>query len=349
MPTHNRADVVGYAIASVLQQTESDFELLVVGDGCTDDTAQVVAGFGDERIRWYDLPKAPHFGYANRNVALRDAAGELVAFAAHDDLLFPDHLELLSSAIDETGADWLYSRPLWVSTDGVIVPYCTNLTNADELDDFLNVCNTIPASCVLHRRSCFERSGYWPEDVSVAADWQFWIRIINDASKIHYLPTPTTLHFSATWRKSRHSSASEVETMLATADAAPWWPSSLSHNVGADQTEQGVIFAAMSATGGDWSTLARQDIERVIDRLAWDAIRSPQAPDLAELARATQLAEASVAEIRRLKDLRAAEHHEAQAQIATLRAELDSVYRSRTWRLAEPLRRARAKLSGEPL
>jgi len=99
----------------------------------------------------------------------------------------------------------------------VIAPFCTNLTNADELDDFINVGNTIPAWCVLHRRSCFERSGYWPEDMPVAANWKLWSRMINDASKIDYLPTPTTLHFSANWKKSRHSRVAEVEALLAIA------------------------------------------------------------------------------------------------------------------------------------
>ena len=127
LPTHNRADVLAYAIRSVLRQTEPDFELLIVGDGCTDNTAGVVAGFDDPRIRWFDLPKAPHFGYANRNIALKQARGELIGFMAHDDIVFDDHLALLAATLDESGAEWAYSRPLWVSSDGTVVVYPMNL------------------------------------------------------------------------------------------------------------------------------------------------------------------------------------------------------------------------------
>ena len=138
MPTHNRADVLGYAIQSVLWQSAPDFELLIVGDGCTDNTAEVVAQYQDPRIRWFDLPKAPYFGYANRNIALREARGEYVAFAADDDLLLPDHLALLAGEAVRTQAEWLYSRPVWVTSDGVVVPSMVNLHNTDELHSFLD-------------------------------------------------------------------------------------------------------------------------------------------------------------------------------------------------------------------
>lgn len=172
--------MLGLAIASVLAQTEPDFELLIVADGCTDSTCDVIARFTDSRIRLFDLPKAPHFGYANRNIALKESRGRLIAFAAHDDLLLPDHLELMGNLLDCSQASWGYSRPLWVSTDGIIVPFCTNLTLADERKYFFEQSNTIPAACVVHTRAALERAGFWPENLSAAADWALWKRMIND-------------------------------------------------------------------------------------------------------------------------------------------------------------------------
>jgi glycosyltransferase involved in cell wall biosynthesis len=276
LPTHNRADIVGLAIQSVLDQTETDFELLVVADGCTDGTVAVVSGIGDPRIRLYDLPKAPYFGYANRNIALREARGEYVAFAAHDDLLFPDHLRLLIDRLEATGREWIYSRPLWVSTDGVIVPSATNLTIADELEYFLTLANSIPAACVLYRRTCLDRFGYWPEDVPSAADWRHWIAIIEGGGRQNfaYLSTPTCLHFSADWRRSRNSGHEDVRTWLDIADGSAWWPDVLRYTVPSGIAEQHVIAAAMRADRAVWVDELRAAIDLVLDRVAWDDIRA---------------------------------------------------------------------------
>lgn len=279
LPTHNRADVLGLAIASVLAQTEPDFELLIVADGCTDNTRDVIAKFSDSRIRLFDLPKAPNFGYANRNVALRESRGKLIAFAAHDDLLLPDHLELMGNLLDGSQASWGYSRPLWVSTDGIIVPFCTNLAIAEERKYFFEQGNSIPAACVVHTREALERAGFWPEQVERAGDWMLWKRMIEgDGGQLAFLRQPTTLHFSANWKRSRHSLANDVRTLLSIADQQAWWPDILRYPPNKEKNkasvpEQVSIWNAMETGKESWVVALRAATDTVIDRIAWTTIR----------------------------------------------------------------------------
>ncbi|QFR32048.1 glycosyltransferase family A protein [Ancylobacter sp. TS-1] len=267
LPTHNRADVVGVAIRSVLAQSEPDFELLVVGDGCTDATAQVVAAFDDPRIRWFDLPKAPGFGYANRNVGLRQARGELIGFMAHDDIVLPDHLERMGRFFDDAHIDLAYSRPLWVTTDGIVVATATNLRNREDAAAFRRH-NFAPASCIVHRRSCLERAGYWPEDVPTQGDWHLWKRIVReDAGNVAYEPCPTALHFVADWKRDRASLMPQVARMLAIVDTTDWWPASLRVDVSQAANEQ-AAFARLMETDPGWTGRMREDVVLVLDRLA---------------------------------------------------------------------------------
>jgi glycosyltransferase involved in cell wall biosynthesis len=267
LPTHNRADVLGYAIRSALWQTEKDFELLIVGDGCTDDTARVVAGFDDARIRWFDLPKAPLSGYANRNIALRAARGRYVAYAQHDDIWFPDHLERLTAALETSGAEWGYSRPLWVMPDGVMLPYSVDLTHDNELAHFTSVENAIPSSCVMHERQALVRVGYWPEDVPRVADWHCWRRILatGQTHAIGYCAMPTALHFRARWRQGDHP----LERRLRAIADATWWPEACRVSVQPGDVEQTRFFDALSPMPSAWIDHVRAAVDGVAVRLAW--------------------------------------------------------------------------------
>lgn len=275
MPTHSRVDVIGFAIESVLAQTVEDFELLVVGDGCAAGTADVVAGYRDPRIRFFDLPKAPAFGYANRNVAAREARGTYIGFAADDDLLFPDHLEVLLDGLKDGGA-LAYSQALWVSTDGVAAPFMTNLTVADELAVFMEHRNSIPASCFLYRADSLPVRDAWAEDVEAAADWILWRRIIreNSGRPPFYSRVPTVLHFSAKRVASRYARMPEFATELAIADRAPWWPAPLRVLVPDGKTEQDVYASLMRADPQGWSERIRSSTADLIARLAWEDIQT---------------------------------------------------------------------------
>ena len=98
--TYNWATVLPFSIASVLDQTFTDFELLVIGDGCTDESAEVVEAVDDPRVRWLNL--AGNVGHQSgpNNEGLRRAAGDVVAYLGHDDVWLPRHLESLVGALD---------------------------------------------------------------------------------------------------------------------------------------------------------------------------------------------------------------------------------------------------------
>jgi len=203
LPTHNRADVLPFAVSSVLYQSFPDFELLIAADGCTDDTAEVVAGFDDDRIRWFDLPKAPGFGYANRNIVLRQARGEFIAYMPHDDLWLVDHLAHLVRLAHDRDADFVHSRKMTVDRQGRMWPSPFNLEAAATLAILTPSSLAIGIAPVLHRRDCLDRFGYWDESGRLGGDHRLWVDFIGGGSRSNFafLAEPTSLHFLADWRE----------------------------------------------------------------------------------------------------------------------------------------------------
>jgi glycosyltransferase involved in cell wall biosynthesis len=98
LPTHNRSVAIRTTIDSVLAQTLSDLELLVVDDGSTDDTTAIVSGYEDPRVRC--LTGRNGGGAASRNRGLAEARGRYVAFLDHDDRWAPAKLELQARYLD---------------------------------------------------------------------------------------------------------------------------------------------------------------------------------------------------------------------------------------------------------
>ena len=91
IPTYNNASVVKEAIQSVLEQTLSDYEIIVVDDGSTDNTREVVRSFSDKRIRYVYQENRGRSSARNHAIGL--AQGEYVAFLDSDDLFMPTKLE----------------------------------------------------------------------------------------------------------------------------------------------------------------------------------------------------------------------------------------------------------------
>src|SRR5213080_811988 len=153
--TYNRSNVLRYAIQSVLWQTVQNFELLIIGDGCTDDSAEVVASFQDPRLRWHNLPE--NFGHQSvpNNTGLAMARGKYVAYLGHDDLWYPTHLASLVNELEKTNADIANSVCLWIGPPGSGLRRLTGATFQT------GVFKHIVPSCVIHKRSLVSEIGYW--------------------------------------------------------------------------------------------------------------------------------------------------------------------------------------------
>src|SRR5579863_5505361 len=109
IPTYNWSTVLPYSIGSVLGQSFADFELLVIGDGCTDESEQVVGAIGDPRLRWIGLPTNSGHQSTPNNEGLRQARGELIAYLGHDDLWLPHHLSVLCAALEPDKSGLAYA------------------------------------------------------------------------------------------------------------------------------------------------------------------------------------------------------------------------------------------------
>ena len=91
--TYNRAAVLKEALRCLMAQTHQSWRALIIGDHCTDETAEVVAAFNDPRLSFHNLPERFGEQAGPNSIGLALARTEYVAFLNQDDLWFPDHLE----------------------------------------------------------------------------------------------------------------------------------------------------------------------------------------------------------------------------------------------------------------
>jgi glycosyltransferase involved in cell wall biosynthesis len=193
LATYNWSAVLPYSIGSVLRQGFSDFELLVVGDGCTDDSERVVSSIDDPRVRW--IPCTEHSGHqsAPNNEGLRLARGELVAYIGHDDLWLPHHLDCLVRAFDAEGSDVVYSLGLNVGPDGGAWPTIPRPASGGFSSPL----------CMMHRLSVTRALGGWRDyrELAVSPDVELWRRLQAAGRVFTFVPRLTGVKFPASWRR----------------------------------------------------------------------------------------------------------------------------------------------------
>jgi glycosyltransferase involved in cell wall biosynthesis len=177
VPTHNRSGLLTQTLRSVLWQRGVDLEVVVVDDGSTDDTAEVVAALDDPRIRIVRNEVAQGVAAA-RNRGAEEARGEWVTFLDDDDLWAPDKLARQLAAAQATGRSWVYAGAVNIDDD-LRVLGGRPPDPPERVVELLPRFDAVPGggSNVMVRRDTLARAGRFDSRLRNTEDWEMWIRL----------------------------------------------------------------------------------------------------------------------------------------------------------------------------
>ncbi len=193
IPVYNRAGMIAEAVRSCLDQ-ERVTEVIVVDDGSTDGSGQVVTDvFGDEsRVRYVLISHSGYPGFV-RNRGAELAEGQYLAFLDSDDIWLPGKIAT-QLAIHRAGEEprISHTRERWVRSGKTISQSSQrHRRTGDVFGDALQKCILGP-STVLMERSLFVETGGFREDLEIAEDYEYWLRI-TDRHRVGYIPDECTV------------------------------------------------------------------------------------------------------------------------------------------------------------
>jgi hypothetical protein len=178
IPIHDKPTTLPLTVDTVLRQSVQDLEVLLIGDGVTDQVRDVVAGLvaSDPRVRFLDFPKGPHHGERYRHDAILAAESDAIFYLCDDDLLLPDHVADLLDLLETH--DLVQCLNGFVRADGQVWLYAADLADPDCVAMHLREdvrFNAVSITGTAHTRAAYLRisrwdttpSGQWPDH------WQF--------------------------------------------------------------------------------------------------------------------------------------------------------------------------------
>ncbi len=177
MPTYNRGHLIGMSIESVLNQTFKSFELLIVDDGSTDKTEEVVKKFENSQITYFKKDNSERG--AARNFGASKARGRYINFFDSDDLMYSHHLERAKAFVDANSKpEWFHLGYDFKGPDGVVqrnVDYFDESVQEIVLFDNKLSCNGVFIRNDIAREFPFEEN----RALASSEDWELWIRLLS--------------------------------------------------------------------------------------------------------------------------------------------------------------------------
>lgn len=217
IPTHCHPTCLPLAVASAQEQTVDDLDIVVIGDGVSDDTRDALAPIlaADDRVRFLDLPKGVRHGEEYRDTLIRQSAATVVSYLGDDDLLFPHHIATMRDCLE--GVDFANPLPIFIQRDGTLLYVPTDLGNPASIEwhfDTRTYRNSVSLTGVSHTRESYLRlpHGWRPAPAGQPTDhhmWQQYFRL--DGFRGRTSELATTAKFPQTARQAMSESARAAE------------------------------------------------------------------------------------------------------------------------------------------
>ncbi|MEN8780645.1 MAG: glycosyltransferase, partial [Desulfobacterales bacterium] len=190
IPTYNRGWIVRDAIDSVLGQTDTDFELVVVDDGSTDRTPEILDSYGD-RLRV--IRQANQGVSAARNRGIGDSSGPLIALLDSDDIWLPGKLSVQVDFFNKNPAALIcQTEEIWIRNGLRVNPGKRHRKPFGMIfEPSLELCLVSP-SAVMVRRELFEKVGLFDENLPACEDYDLWLRV-GCRFPVHLIDKPLTI------------------------------------------------------------------------------------------------------------------------------------------------------------
>jgi len=217
IPTFNRAKFLCKAIESVLGQTFADWELIIVDDGSTDNTKEIVAAFHDERINYYYQQNQERS--VARNTGIKNSKGQYICFLDSDDYFLPERLDLLYRfIIEKKEVVAMFFTSICFDKEGIISERAQL-----EFSNNLNIYNYIIQGIIGVPQACIHKTIFndflFNPLFRYGEDMELWLRIADNYPLIFAPDQPTiiaTIHEDRSVDERKYNSFAEVMVMLKT-------------------------------------------------------------------------------------------------------------------------------------
>lgn len=212
MSAYNDSKYIRESVKCILNQTYKDFEFLIIDDGSTDETEEIISSFNDSRINY---KKISHTGLAGAlNFGLANSTGEIIARIDSDDLSVERRLEVQINFLNKNpGYDVIGSRSVYINERNQILFILKPPAEDEGIKNFLNLHNPLNHSTLLYRKDSIIEGGGYNKSFECYEDFELWFRLRN---KLKFKIIPEVLVYTRQRKNSltKRGSKKNIYAML---------------------------------------------------------------------------------------------------------------------------------------